>query len=158
MIPCKFCVAWFSYLKVLLLLFFLIKCIQYDNKKLQKVIIRDFLREWGVRRPRAMRQWCEGSRPVVICQLHSLFILLEYFQKYLYLSTFKTTNFYFYSSICLFNTLYLLQVVFSSVMKLLLYYNFWVLFIPLFELHKFTRRVSHFSHFYFLPVSLSPLP
>ena len=28
-----------------------------------------------------------------LCQLNSVFILLEYFQKYLYLSTFKKTTF-----------------------------------------------------------------
>ena len=34
---------------------------------------------------------CESSRPVVTCRFNSLFILLKYFQKYLY--TFKTTTF-----------------------------------------------------------------
>ena len=38
-------------------------------------------------------QWCEGSRTVVICQLNSLFILREYFQKYFYLSSFKMITF-----------------------------------------------------------------
>ena len=33
------------------------------------------------------------SRLVVTCRLNRLFILLEYFQKYLYLSTLKTTTF-----------------------------------------------------------------
>ena len=35
----------------------------------------------------------KASRPVVKCRLNSLFNLLEYFQKYLYLSSFKTATF-----------------------------------------------------------------
>ena len=64
----------------------------------------------------------------VMCRLNSLLILLECFQKYLYLSNFKTTTLtftqaVFWSVLC---TL-LLQVVFLSVTKLLLDYNFRVL-------------------------------
>ena len=53
-----------------------------------------------------MWQRREGSRPVVICRLNSLFILPEYFEKYLYLSTFETTTFYIYSSTFLVSALY----------------------------------------------------
>ena len=49
----------------------------------------------------------------------SLFILFEYFQKYLYKSAFKMTTFYFYSS-TFFGQCFILYflVVFSSVTKL----------------------------------------
>ena len=81
-------------------------------------------------------QWCEGSRPVVIRPLNSLFILLEYFQKYLYLSSFKLSTFLlllkylFWSVLCT-----SLHVVFWSVTKLLLDYNIRVLFTPLITSH-----------------------
>ena len=42
--------------------------------------------------------WCESSHHATVYQLHNWFILLNYFQKYLYLSTSKTTAFYFYLS------------------------------------------------------------
>ena len=116
---CCCCSVWWIVLKII-------------TKKLQKLIIQDLLRELEVRRPigycylAVMRIY---SQPVVICLLNSLFILLEYFQKYLYLSTFKMSTFllllkyFFWSVLCT-----LLQVVFSSVTKLLLDYNFRVLF------------------------------
>ena len=61
-----------------------------------------------------------------------LLFLLDYFRKYFYLNSFKTTTFllllkyFFWSVLCT-----LLQVVFSSVTKLLLDYNFRILFTPL---------------------------
>ena len=57
-------------------------------------------------------------------RLNSFFILLDYFWKYFYLSSFKTTfllllKYFFWSVLCT-----LLQVVFLSVTKLSLDYNF----------------------------------
>ena len=75
--------------------------------------------QWEVRRPSILWWRCEGSQLLVIyitvCRLNNLFILLKYFQKYLYLSSFKTTTFllllkyFFWSILCT-----LLQVVFHS--------------------------------------------
>ena len=79
-----------------------------------------------------------------ICQLNSLFISPEYFQKYFYLSSFKMTTFllllkyFFWSVLCT-----LLQVVFLSVTKLLLEYNFRVLFTPLIIIHLHLGLTIH---------------
>ena len=87
------CIAWFLNLEVLLLLFFMINCLEYNNKKLETIY--NSLTSWKNEGLEDLRlwQWCKSSWPVVICRLNSLLILLEYFQKYLYLSTFKMTTF-----------------------------------------------------------------
>ena len=127
--------AWFLNLKVLLL-FFLINCLKYNNKKLAAISNLWLLRKIS-------NLWVLGLEDQALCcsnvkvvdqlsvRLNSLFILLDYFRKYFYFS-FKTTTFllllkYFFWTVL--RTL--LQVVFSSVTKLLLDYNFRILFTPL---------------------------
>ena len=137
--------AWFSNLKVLLLFFF-INCLEYNNKRLAAVS-NIWLLELE---DQAM---CVSNVKVVhqlFARLNSfLFILLDYFWKYFYLSSFKTTTFllllkyFFWLVLCT-----LLQVVFSSVTKLLFDYSFWVFYTPLAvysvnkSLNAFTIHVS----------------
>ena len=114
--------AWLSNLEVLLLIF-LIYCLQHNNKKLAAIsnslLLGKISNLW--RLGLEEQALCEGSRPVV-CPIKKLFFLFDYFRKYFYLSSFKTTTFLlllkylFWSVLCT-----LLQVVFSSVTKLLLY-------------------------------------
>ena len=51
------------------------------------------MREWTVRRPSVCGSDVKVVDQFVICWLNSLFILREYFQKYLYLNNFKTITF-----------------------------------------------------------------
>ena len=90
-----------------------------------------FTSQWGGLESPPVPPWLRYC----IWQLNSLFISREYFQKYFYLSSFKMTTFllllkyFFWSLLCT-----LLQVVFLSVTKILLEYNFRVLFTPLMRL------------------------
>ena len=81
------------------------------TKNLQKLIIHDFLKKWGVRRPSAMWQGYEGSRPVVCNMWIKYFVyfalllleilVLEFFQNdyifFLYSSTFSVSTLCFIS-------------------------------------------------------------
>ena len=62
------------------------------TKNLQRLMIHD-LREWGVKRPSACGSDVKGVDQLSYFDWIFLFILLEYIQKYLHLSTFKTTPF-----------------------------------------------------------------
>ena len=91
----------------------------------------EFMTYWerrGYRRLSALWQWCKGNWPVVICRVNSFCILLEYFQKNLYSSTFKTTFLLLLQS---FFGQYFTSSNFLSVTKLLLDYNSRILFTPL---------------------------